>query len=127
MKQPDTPGTGHSQYAEVTPYHTKDGSIIRELMHPGRHGCRNQSLAEARIPAGSETHLHRHLVTEEFYHVVAGRGRMTLGDSVFGIGPGDTVAIPPGTPHRVNNPGDETLVILCCCAPAYAHDDTELL
>jgi mannose-6-phosphate isomerase-like protein (cupin superfamily) len=96
-------------------------------MHPGGHGCRNQSLAEARIPAGSETRLHRHLVSEEFYHVVSGRGRMTLGDRVFGIAPGDTVAIPPGTPHRVSNHEDDTLVILCCCAPAYSHDDTELL
>jgi mannose-6-phosphate isomerase-like protein (cupin superfamily) len=127
MKQADTPGTGPSHYADVTAYRTKDGSIIRELMHPERHGCRNQSLAEARIPAGSETRLHRHLVSEEFYHVVSGRGRMTLGHRVFGIAPGDTVAIPPGTPHRVSNPEDETLVILCCCAPAYAHDDTELL
>ena len=28
---------------------------------------------------------------------------------------------------QVRNDGDETLVILCCCAPAYTHDDTELL
>ena len=127
MKQDDPLGNGHSHYADVTAYRTKDGSIIRELMHPTVHGCRLQSLAEARVPAGAETRLHRHRVSEELYHVVSGHGRMTLGDSVFAIAPGDTLAIAPGTPHRVSNTGDETLVILCCCAPAYAHDDTELL
>jgi mannose-6-phosphate isomerase-like protein (cupin superfamily) len=40
---------------------------------------------------------------------------------------GDTVCITPGTPHRIRNTGGETLVILCACAPAYAHEDTELL
>jgi mannose-6-phosphate isomerase-like protein (cupin superfamily) len=40
---------------------------------------------------------------------------------------GDTVCIPPGTPHCVENTGTEPLRILCACAPPYAHDDTELL
>jgi mannose-6-phosphate isomerase-like protein (cupin superfamily) len=43
------------------------------------------------------------------------------------VGPGDTVIIPPGTPHRIHNPGAEALVFLCCCAPAYDDEDTELL
>jgi hypothetical protein len=33
---------------------TKDGSGIRELMHPDRHGNRNQSLAEALVPPGTQ-------------------------------------------------------------------------
>jgi mannose-6-phosphate isomerase-like protein (cupin superfamily) len=40
---------------------------------------------------------------------------------------GDTVLIPPGTPHRIENTGTGELKILCACAPAYAHGDTELL
>ena len=59
--------------------------------------------------------------------VTAGTGLMTLGDSRFQILPGDTVAITPGTAHCVRNVGDDTLVILCCCSPPYAHGDTELL
>jgi len=43
------------------------------------------------------------------------------------VGPGDTICIPPGTPHCIENTGIEALHLLCCCAPAYAHDDTELL
>lgn len=116
-----------TQRAAVEPCVTKDGSLIRELMHPGVHGNRLQSLAEATVPAGAETLLHRHARTEELYHVTAGAGLMTLGDRQFAVGPGDTVCIPPGTPHRIRNTGAAPLVILCCCAPPYSHGDTELL
>ncbi len=116
-----------TRYADIPAYTTKDGSLIRELLHPDRHGNANQSLAEAQVPPGAATRLHRHRLTEELYHITAGQGEMTLGEAIMAIKPGDTVAIPPGTPHRVVNTGAETLVILCCCAPPYAHDDTELL
>jgi mannose-6-phosphate isomerase-like protein (cupin superfamily) len=52
---------------------------------------------------------------------------MTLGPDKFAIAAGDSVAIPPGTPHRVENAGADALHILCYCAPAYSHDDTFLL
>jgi mannose-6-phosphate isomerase-like protein (cupin superfamily) len=116
-----------SRYAEIAPYVTKDGSEIRELMHPAVHGNRAQSLAEATVPPGAETLLHRHRVTEELYHVTAGTGLMTLGERVFEVHAGDTVCIPPGTPHRIRNTGAGSLRILCCCSPAYSHEDTELL
>ena len=113
--------------AAVTPYVTKDGSLIRELMHPQRQGNRQQSLAEATVPLGTRTLLHRHERTEELYHITQGRGLMTLGDEQFTVGPGDTVCIAPGTAHCIEALGDGELVFLCCCAPAYAHDDTTLL
>jgi mannose-6-phosphate isomerase-like protein (cupin superfamily) len=116
-----------SSYRDVTPYVTKDGSEIRELMHPDRHGNRNQSLAEATVSPGRKTALHRHRATEEIYHIARGRGRLTLGTGCFDVAPGDTICIPPGTPHCIENTGKEPLKILCACAPAYAHDDTDLL
>ncbi|KAB2919197.1 MAG: cupin domain-containing protein [Dechloromonas sp.] len=117
----------HSTRDAVAAYVTKDGSEIRELLHPGRDAVRNQSLAEAVVPPGTTTLLHRHLRSEEIYHVTRGNGLMTLGDSQFAIAAGDSIVILPGTPHCVANTGDAALHILCCCAPAYAHDDTELL
>lgn len=122
------PACGHcTHYGEVAAYVTKDGSVIRELMHPGTHACGRQSLAEATVAPGDRTQLHRHRETEEIYHVVAGTGRMTLGDEEFTIAVGDTVLIPPGTAHCVAAFGDVPLRILCCCSPAYAHADTELV
>ena len=39
---------------------------------------------------------------------------------------GDCVVIAPGAVHKLCNPGTEPLVLLCCCAPAYSHEDTVL-
>ena len=114
-------------YASVPAYRTMDGSEIRELMHPAVHGNSAQSLAEATVPAGTRTLLHLHPRTEELYHITVGVGRMTLGADTFELKPGDTVCIPPGTPHCIEAVGAEALRLLCCCSPAYSHGDTVLL
>ena len=116
-----------SHYAHVEPFITKDGSVIRELMHPSVHGNANQSFAEAIVPVRVTTKLHRHRASEEIYYIIAGKGQMTLGAESSTVQAGDTVCIPPGTPHNIANIGTAELRILCCCAPAYSHDDTELL
>ena len=43
------------------------------------------------------------------------------------VGPGDAIAILPGRRHQITNIGPETLRFLCCCAPAYEHDDTVMV
>lgn len=116
-----------STYAEVHPYITKDGSVIRELMHPAVQGNRNQSLAEAIVTPGGETYLHFHQKTEELYHFTGGCGVMQLGEDRFPVLEGDTICIPPGTLHAVSNTGVDELRILCVCCPPYSHDDTELV
>lgn len=119
-----------TRYTDISPFITKDSAEIRELMHPSQHrqlGSQSQSLAEARIAPGITTHLHCHHTSEELYHITAGRGEMTLGDNYFSVAAGDTVCIPAGTPHCIENPGPDDLVILCCCSPAYQDEDTELL
>ncbi len=116
-----------TRYAGITPYVTKDGTLIRELMRPAVDGNRNQSLAEASVAPGQASRLHRHHRSEELYYIVAGEGHLTIGDEGFVVRVGDTVCIRPGIPHSLRNTCAEVLRILCCSAPAYSHDDTELL
>ena len=68
----------HTKYSESQAYATKDGSIIRELLHPNLHGNKNQSLAEATVPVNGKTLLHKHNTSEEIYHVSQGRGLISL-------------------------------------------------
>ena len=91
--------------------------------------CRGVVYDALRKPAHrpsskGETAEHYHPRSEEMYYFVAGAGRMRLGDEEDEIGKGDCVVIPPGTPHKLFNPGPEPLVLLCCCAPPYADGDT---
>jgi mannose-6-phosphate isomerase-like protein (cupin superfamily) len=111
---------------ELEPFITLDGSEIRELAGPAWTAARAQSLAEAIVPPGTETFEHHHIRSEEIYYVVGGRGRVRLGDDEREVAAGDCVVIPPGTAHKLWNDGPDPLVLLCCCAPAYSHEDTVL-
>ena len=116
-----------TDYEKIPPYKTKDGSIIRELLHPDTHGeTLNQSFAEATIPPGTKTLCHHHVNFSEIYHVTRGSGALTVGKDASEIHAGDTVYIPAGTPHWVRNTGVTDLCILCCCIPPYTHEGTLL-
>jgi mannose-6-phosphate isomerase-like protein (cupin superfamily) len=106
---------------------TADGSEIRELAGIPSGNAVNQSLAEATVPAGGDTIEHFHRLSEEIYLFTNGRGRMRLGDDEFEVRAGDCVVIAPGVPHKLWADGDAPLVVLCCCAPPYSHEDTVLL
>lgn len=113
--------------AAAPPFVTKDGSEIRELLAHRNSAIRNQSLAEARLPPGAATAPHVHPQCEEIYYLLEGRGRMQIETETRDVGPGDAIAILPGRRHQITNIGSETLRFLCCCAPAYEHDDTVMV
>jgi mannose-6-phosphate isomerase-like protein (cupin superfamily) len=106
---------------------TADGSEIRELAGVPSGNAVNQSLAQATVPAGADTIEHYHRASEEIYWFTRGRGRMRLGDEEFEVTAGDCVVIAPGTRHKLWAGDDGELVLLCCCAPPYSHEDTVLL
>ena len=114
-------------YSKITPFVTKDASLIRELIHPSQHGPSAMSFAEATVAIGSTTRTHHHCESEEIYHITQGKGSMRLGDTVFEIHVGDTIRIPPGTPHNVTNTGREVLKIICASCPPYEDEDTVLV
>ncbi len=110
----------------VPAFVTKDGSEIRELLAYRNSAIRNQSLAEARLPPGCSTTSHHHVRAEEIYYILEGEGLAQLEGETRRVGPGDAIAIPPGVVHRIANTGQCVLKFLCCCAPAYEHNDTNL-
>jgi mannose-6-phosphate isomerase-like protein (cupin superfamily) len=112
---------------EVPAFTTKDGSTIRELLAYRNSVIRNQSLAEAIIPVGGATAEHYHPKAEEIYYILKGIGKMKICGEIREVGPKDAIAIPPGGAHKIWNTGREDLVMLCCCAPCYEHEDTVLL
>src|SRR5450432_524064 len=109
---------------EVSPFITKDGSEIRELLAHRNSAIRNQSLAEARLPVGASTQEHFHPLAEEIYYLTHGTGKIRIEGETREVRAGDAIAIPPGQKHKLWNTGTETLRLLCCCAPAYEHGDT---
>lgn len=115
-----------SNLDDVEPFITLDGSEIRELAGRVSLPAVNQSLAEATVPPGGATTEHYHRVTEELYYFTAGAGRLRIDGQERDVKPGDCVVISPGAVHKLWNTGEEPLRLLCCCAPAYTHEDTVL-
>jgi mannose-6-phosphate isomerase-like protein (cupin superfamily) len=106
-----------SSLATASPFTTKDGSTIRELHHTAV-----QSLAEATLAAGQTTQRHYHRASEEIYFVLEGEGDLEIDGKSRRIAPGDAALIPPRAWHELV--AATALRFLCCCAPAYSHDDT---
>lgn len=109
---------------EARPFTTLDGSEIREVAGRVSLPADNQSLAEATVPVGGMTAAHLHRTSEELYLFTHGMGRIRVGKDERDVSAGDCVVLPPGTEHKLWNTGDEPLRLLCCCAPAYSHEDT---
>ena len=110
--------------ANLTPFVTKDGSEIRELLAYRNSAIRKQSLAEARLAPGASTQEHYHIQTEEIYYITHGLGRIRIDGEIREVAGGDAIAILPGQRHKLWNTGSDVLRLLCCCAPAYEHADT---
>ena len=109
---------------DETPFITKDGSEIRELLAYRNSNIRNQSLAECRLPEGGTTQEHYHGKTEEIYFILQGTGQIRIEGEVRAVKPGDAIALPPGQRHKLWNLGKGEMRLLCCCAPCYEHADT---
>ncbi len=107
---------------EQKPFVTKDGSTIRSILDRTNAPVQNQSLAEATLPAGNTTERHYHKVSEEFYFVLEGNGRMEVDGQFAHVQAGDAVLIPAGAWHQIE--AQSPLRFLCCCAPPYSHEDT---
>ncbi len=96
-------------------------------MNHHNSALRNESLAEAALPPGGATKGHYHVKAEEIYYILQGQALMRLDGKERPVREGDAIAIAPGQKHKICNTGFVPLVFLCCCAPAYEHEDTILL
>lgn len=106
---------------------TDDGSTIHELAGRVSLPTANQSFAQATLDPGAATTEHFHIEAEEIYYLTGGRGRLRVGCEESDVSAGDCIVIPPGTPHKLWNTSGQPLTLLCCCAPAYRHEDTVLV
>lgn len=111
---------------DVHAFTTKDTSIIREILAPRNSETQSQSLAEAMVDVGATTQAHSHPDTEELYYILRGSGMMAIEAEHRSVTVGDGICIPAGKRHQIRNTGQEPLVFLCCCVPAYTDEDTIL-
>ncbi len=64
------------------------------------------------VSPGGRLSLQLHHRRSEHWVVIAGRARVTCGRRVYELAVGQSTAIPRETPHRLENPGQETLHLI---------------
>jgi transcriptional regulator with XRE-family HTH domain len=80
-----------------------NGAVLSEV---DAGTSRDVCILEAIVPAGGATGVHAH-AGDEHHVVLTGRWRLTQGEHVVELGPGDYLAWDPTVPHDVENIGDE--------------------
>jgi len=76
------------------------------------------------IAPGKRFSLQKHAKRAEFWRVVAGSGRLTIGTDVRPFNLGDEALVPQGTLHRLEG-GPEGMTVLELISGEYLEDDIE--
>ena len=73
---------------------------------------RNFKVKRIEVLPGQRLSYQKHAQRAEHWFVVEGTARVTLDGKEITVRAGEAIDIPIGTAHRVENPGDETLVFI---------------
>lgn len=104
--------------SESKEYFFREGCFILELSNTDDDP--QLSITRARVEPGCRTRLHKLEDTTERYLILAGTGRVEVGDAPpQAVAKGDVVRIPPGLPQRIENTGRQDLVFLALCTPRF--------
>ncbi len=72
---------------------------------------------------GKRLSYQKHAQRAEHWMVVRGQGKVTLNDREIIVRLGETVDVPIGAAHRVENPGDEPLIFIEIQRGSYLGED----
>jgi len=75
-------------------------------------------LLEVSLAPGMGVPRHTHTREDEMYFVLAGELKVTVGENVFLLGPGDSLLAPRDIPHELRNSGDTTNHYLLVFSPS---------
>jgi cytosine deaminase len=114
-----------------TPYfRARDNCLLCELLHPEQldEPVRfRYSVVHALVRPGEKTIPHMLVESTEVYFVIAGEGRMHIGDESSRLCSGQAVYIPPGAVQYIENTGSTDLVFLAIVDPVWRETDEIIL
>jgi mannose-6-phosphate isomerase-like protein (cupin superfamily) len=98
------------------------GAEIRYLIESGAGG-----MIHSTVPAGQVNRATVHATVSEFWHVLAGQGRIwrrdATGEETTPLAAGVTIDIPVGTTFQYRCDGPEPLRFLCITMPPWPGDE----
>lgn len=120
---------GFARLADA-PADTRRGGVLRLLLSPRTAGSTSGFLGVAELSSGEHIAEHYHPYSEEFLYVVRGAITVDLDGEPHPVSTEEALLIPPGTRHRLRNPGDTPAVVVyqlgpLAPRPELGHVDTE--
>jgi quercetin dioxygenase-like cupin family protein len=109
---------------EEAPALSRGDGLVSRLLHSGDVPGTALTVTWVEVEPGSSQVLHSH-DPEQVYVVLAGEGRVTVGDDRERVVAGDLVHIPSNTEHGVENTGEETLEYVSAATPTVPTEDLE--
>lgn len=113
---------GHRRLGDKPDAIAPDGSEVRLLATLGRG-----SMAHFRLPPGAVSRAVRHVIVEELWFFVSGRGRMwrkdETGESVVEVHPGVSIDIPVGAAFQFRADGEVPLEAVGVTMPPWPGPD----
>jgi quercetin dioxygenase-like cupin family protein len=98
--------------ADDAPRFGQDGTDITGYVSPSR-GSEHVAAWRIRLEPGAGSPIHE-LTHGEAFIVVGGHGSVEVSDDLHRLGPGDAISVPPDTPFRLVNDGDEVFETFAC-------------
>ena len=80
------------------------------------------SVIKELVPKGGVEEMHYHRKAQQLFYVLQGIATIQLGEETYRVPEGGAIHIPPNTPHRLENAGEEDLVFLVISQP-HSHTD----
>lgn len=121
MTQPSSKKSCHEpavlRVDETAEYFFIEGCHILEVANSERDP--ELSIARARVEPGVTTHLHSLTDTTERYVILAGSGRVRVGELEQTVAVGDVVIIPAGCDQQITNTGADDLLFYAICTPRF--------
>jgi quercetin dioxygenase-like cupin family protein len=111
---------GDGSWEGVTPAAYGDPALAGVEKHEligAADGAGDYRVRYFRVPAGGRTALERH-PHDHGVVIQEGRARVTLGEQVHELGPGDVVYVAGGELHCFEAEGDVPLGFICVAPPA---------
>jgi len=100
------------------------GENIQEVLGIQAGNFYSHSIAEITISPGGAAMPHYHKKTEESYYLLSGSANLFIKGKKLDLAAGETVLIEPGETHQILNSGEEDLVFIAVCVPAWQPDDS---
>jgi mannose-6-phosphate isomerase-like protein (cupin superfamily) len=100
------------------------GRELRWLVTPAGLASKHCSTCVIRVAPGDKVRpAHSHPNGEEVIYIIAGTGRVLVGDDVSPVRAGTAVLFPQGVVHMLHNTGTEEMKVVCFFAPPTSLDN----